>query len=99
MTMPLVVPTSPIAGVPVSAPVLVLNDAHAGLFAMLNVNELPSGSLAVGVNAYAVPGITAVEGEPLIVGARFAGALTVIANAASDALRVPSLTVMTMPLD
>jgi hypothetical protein len=39
-------------GVPVSAPLLVLNEAQEGLFAMLKVRVVPgSASLAVGVNA------------------------------------------------
>jgi len=36
-------------GVPLSRPVVELNVAHAGLFVILKVNALPSGSDAVGV--------------------------------------------------
>ena len=86
MTMPAVVPTSPAPGVPDSAPVLVLNAAHAGLFVMLKVSVLPSGSLAVGVNAYAFPGMTVIPGVPLIVGTRFCCALTVSVNAGIDTI-------------
>ena len=50
MTMLLNVPTLLDVGVPWSRPVVVLNVAQLGLFAMLNVSVPPSGSLAVGVN-------------------------------------------------
>jgi hypothetical protein len=48
-----------------------------------------------------VPAVTFVVGVPEIVGARFAAALTVIVNPASEAVPpvLPSLTVMTMPLN
>jgi len=42
--------TSLAVGVPCSRPVVVLNVAHAGLLVIENVNESPSGSLAVGWN-------------------------------------------------
>jgi len=99
MTMPVVVPTSPAPGVPASKPVAVLNVAHAGRFAMLNVNVLPSGSLAVGRNEYGVPGSTDPAGLPEIVGARFVVPLvplTVIPKAGSEAPAAPSLTPITM---
>ena len=99
ITMPVVIPTSPAPGVPCSKPVEVLNVAHAGRFAMLNVSVLPSASAAVGRNEYSVPCSTDVAGAPEIVGARFVGTLvplTVIANAGSEALAEPSLALMTM---
>ena len=43
-------PTWAVEGVPVSAPLEVLNVAHDGLFWIANVSALPSGSFAVGVN-------------------------------------------------
>ena len=46
------VPTFAAVGVPSSRPVLVLNVAHAGRFAIENVSGLLFGSLAVGVNVY-----------------------------------------------
>ncbi len=50
MTIPLVVPTSALVGVPVKAPVLVLKLAQVGLLAMLKVKVVPrSSSFAVGV--------------------------------------------------
>src|SRR5215831_3695872 len=77
-------------GVPLSCPVLVLNVAHDGLPAMLNVSAVPvSGSLAVGVNVYAVPTEALVGGVPEIVGAVFG---TVIENAGSAVVALPSLT-------
>jgi hypothetical protein len=94
MTMPLVAPTCPAPGVPESRPVAVSNVAQAGGFVMLNVRGLPSGSLAVGVNVYAVPCMTAVAGVPLIVGARFGGELTTIENGASAVVSWPSLTLI-----
>ena len=48
ITMLLNVPTLLAVGVPCSRPVVVLNVAHDGRFAIENVNGLPSGSLAVG---------------------------------------------------
>ena len=44
------VPTFVAPGVPCSAPVFALNVAHAGRFAIVNVNALPSASVAVGWN-------------------------------------------------
>jgi len=43
------VPTSPLPGVPVSAPVLELKLVHDGSFCIENVSVLPAGSLALGV--------------------------------------------------
>jgi hypothetical protein len=91
-------PTFEALGVPDKRPVVVLNAAHDGLFAMLNVSALPFGSLAVGVNAYALPAVTERAGEPLIVGGELpdVAALTAIEKAGSDALALPSLTVILM---
>ncbi len=82
------VPVCALLGVPDSLPVVVLNAAQAGLFAMLNVSVLPSGSRAVGVNAYATPVRTEVGGVPEIVGGWFVvpEVLTVIENAGSEAV-------------
>ncbi len=49
ITIPDVVPALVLVGVPVSAPVPVLNVAQLGLLAILNVSVLPFGSLAVGL--------------------------------------------------
>jgi hypothetical protein len=49
-------------------PVLPLNVAQAGLFAMLKRNRSLLTSLAKGVNAYAEPATAVVTGVPLIVG-------------------------------
>ena len=43
-------PASALPGVPLNLPVVVLNEAQAGLFEMLNEIVSLSGSLAVGVN-------------------------------------------------
>src|SRR5687768_10421556 len=84
-------------GVPCSRPVVTLNVAHVGRLAIENVNELPSGSAAVAWNAYAVPCVAVVGGEPEIVGGRLlVAAVTVIANAGSEAEPAPSLTEITM---
>ena len=82
-------------GVPCSAPVLILNVAQVGRLLILNVSVPPSGSFAVGVNAYAVPTVAVVGGVPEIVGGWFA-ALTMIENAGNDADALPSLTLITM---
>ena len=47
------VPTFAAAGVPVRRPVVALNVAQLGRFAIANVSVPPSGSLAVGANEYA----------------------------------------------
>jgi hypothetical protein len=51
-------------GVPDKRPVVGENVAHAGRFWILNVSTSPSGSLAVGVNEYAWPAVTVVNGCP-----------------------------------
>jgi hypothetical protein len=48
------------------------------------------------VNVYAVPAVTLVGGVPLIVGARFGAACTLIANAGSEVDARPSLTEIMM---
>jgi hypothetical protein len=54
-----------------------LNAAQAGLLVMENDMLRPAGSLAVGVNEYAVPAVTLVAGVPEIVGGSGAETLTV----------------------
>ncbi len=95
------VPTFAVAGMPLSCPVVVLNVAHEGLLEMANVSVLPSASDAAGWNEYCAPACTVVAGVPVILGGVLVGgaagiAVTVIANAASATLVVPSLTLMTM---
>jgi hypothetical protein len=48
---PRYVPTCASDGVPVNRPLAESNTAHTGFASMLNVNESPSGSAAVGVKA------------------------------------------------
>ena len=88
------VPICASVGVPLRRPVEVLKDAHAGLFEMLKVRESPFESLAAGVNEYAEPTPTEVEGVPEILGAllEVEPALTTIENAGSDVVARPSLT-------
>ena len=58
---------------------------------------MPCGSVAVGVKLYAEPAVTAVAGVPRIVGGPSTDcAETVMLKAGSEALAVPSLTVITM---
>jgi len=95
------VPACVAAGVPVSEPVAVLKIAQDGLFATLNASALPSASLALGVNAYALPVVTAVGGVPEMTGAVFTGAatgaaVTVTLNAGRELRRAPSETLMPM---
>jgi hypothetical protein len=86
-------PVVPAGGVPDSRPVLVSNAAQLGLPAIENVNVLPSGSLAVGTNVYAVPASTLVIGTPEITGGRFVGGgVTRIVKAGSGTATRPSLT-------
>ncbi len=83
---------------PDKRPVELLNDAQAGLFEILNVKESPFASLAVGVNEYAEPTATEVEGVPEIFGAVLdvEAALTAIENEGSEVVVLPSLTRMRM---
>lgn len=88
------VPTCASVGVPLNRPVEVLKDAHAGLFEMLNVSESPFESLAVGVNEYADPTPTEVDGVPEIVGAALEvePEVTASENAGKDRRDLPSAT-------
>jgi hypothetical protein len=103
MTMLVYVPTFAVAGVPVRAPEAVVNAAQLGIFWMLKVSASPSASDAEGVKLYAVPAVAEVPGVPDIVGGWLDGggddpadAATVIVNALSDAVALPSLTLITM---
>jgi hypothetical protein len=97
ITMPEYVPTLVLVGVPVSAPVDVLKLAQAGLPEILNVNALPSGSEAVGWNAYDEPTVTLAAGVPEITGALLGGASTVTLKGASDEDIIPSDTEIAIP--
>jgi hypothetical protein len=79
-------------GVPWIRPLLAVNVAQAGRFAIENVRVSPFASLAVGVKEYIVPTWTDVGGDPEIVGGAFGAAVTVIVNAGSEVVAVPSLT-------
>ena len=87
------VPAFADVGVPESRPVDVLNVAHDGAFWMLNVSVSPFGSEAVGWKLYVAPTLAVVAGVPLMRGAL---ALAVIVNAGSEAVRLPSLTLIMM---
>src|SRR5262249_24587839 len=62
-----------------------LNDAQVGLFVIEYDSVSLSVSLPVGVKEYAEPAVTVVGGVPVIVGALFGAAVTVIVKAASEA--------------
>jgi hypothetical protein len=69
VTLILMLPKVPAAeGVPVSAPVAVLNDAQFGMCWMLKVSIAPVPAVVVGVKEYAVPTVAVVAGVPEIVG-------------------------------
>src|SRR5579862_9206859 len=80
ITIFLNVPAFALDGVPASLPELLLKLAHDGRFATENVSGLPSGSLALGVNAYSAPSATLVAGVPLITGGGSVGRFTWIEN-------------------
>jgi hypothetical protein len=97
------VPTCEAVGVPLKRPFDVLKVAQDGRFEMLNVSRSPLGSLAVGVNEYALPTRTDVAGDPEIVGALVeggggvvVGVPAVIVNAGSRAVVLPSVTLIWM---
>jgi hypothetical protein len=74
-TLMMMLPKVPLTvGVPVNAPVVVLNDAQFGRFWTLKTSAAPAPPTAVGVNAYAVPTVAVVRGVPEMVG----GTLTVV---------------------
>ena len=77
-------------------PVAVSKEAHAGLFATVNVSRSPSGSDAVGLKEYGRPVTAAVTGLPLMTGARLATAVAVMEKLASEALKAPSDTLIAM---
>ena len=94
------VPVCALLGVPDSLPVVVLNVAQAGLFVMLNVSVLPSGSLRGRRERVRAPVFTDVGGVPEIVGGWFVPlpeALTVIEKRRERRVPpLPSLTLMMM---
>ena len=96
ITMGPKLPAEPAGGVPLRLPVLLLNASHAGLPVTLKVSALPSASDADGWKLYATPSVTVVVGLPPMVGGVFALAVTVSVNAGSEALALPSDTVITM---
>lgn len=79
MTIPDVVPISADVGVPVSAPVPMLNFAHAGLFVMLKSMQSTSlsASITVGTKLYLTPTCAVVDGVPVMNGATSGGGTTV----------------------
>lgn len=97
ITMPDVVPACALVGVPESLPVEVLKLAQEGLFLIEKVMPWPSGSEATGWNTYWEPAVTFGAGVPEIVGARLVDPVTVMENRGSAALKLPSLTLITIP--
>ena len=97
ITIPVVMLTSLLPGVPMSAPVVVLKLAQLGLLLMLNVSGSLSGSLAVGAKLYEASCTTLVAGVPDIIGASLR-LITSILKAGSVTLNSPSLTLITIPV-
>src|SRR5690606_10781894 len=64
------VPTCDALGVPVNAPVVVLNEAHAGRLVIDQLSARPSGSEPDGRKLYALPTAIEVAGVPVTTGAR-----------------------------
>lgn len=92
MTMPDVVPTCELAGVPLKRPVDLLKLAHAGLLVIEKTSGSPFESLAVGWKLYATPLFTVVRGLPEMVGAALYLETARTENAGSAALLEPSVT-------
>ena len=69
MTMPVINPVSPLAGVPESSPVVGSKLAQEGLVRIEKVKRSPSGSFADGLNKYLFPSVTCCIGIPEILGA------------------------------
>src|SRR5215470_14038352 len=95
LTLMTILPYAPAwaaVGVPESMPLVALKVAHAGRFWIEKVSAVPAGALVVGWNEYALPEVTCVGGLPEMV----SGAVTLIANGASEAESCPSLTLITM---
>jgi hypothetical protein len=85
-----VVPTEPLGGVPVIAPVCWFKAAQDGRFVALNCSASPLASLAVGVKLYEDPAVTEVVGWPEMVGAELlAVAAEVPGELATEALSLP----------
>ena len=83
---------------PDSRPVDASKPAQTGRFCTAKDNVAPSGSEALGWNAYACPAITAPEGEPLMTGGSSTRGVVPsisIVNAGSAALICQSLTPIT----
>jgi len=97
ITIPVVIPTSLVDGVPDNVPVEELKVLQFGALVMEKVRLSLSTSFAIGVNKYATLSNTEVAGVPLIVGAVLL-LFTVILKAANEALAVPSLTLITIPV-
>jgi hypothetical protein len=72
IVIPPKVPTSAAAGLPESAPDVVLKIAQAGLLAIEKVNLAPAAAVTVGSKAYGVPAATTAGGVPAIAGALWA---------------------------
>ena len=98
MTIPVEVPTSVAAGVPLRLPLAGLKVAHEGLPVIEKASVPPLGLEAVGWNEYPLPATTVVAGVPVIVGGgAVVDPVTVIENAGRAADARPLLTLITMP--
>src|SRR5690606_8660165 len=106
-----VVPTCETPGAPVRRPVWVLNAVHGGWFVTENVRRRRSGSLAAGRKCQVVRAMAVVGAKPEITGGRLpvpasvggrsllppaAGWRIWIEKAGSEAVCLPSLTLMTI---
>jgi hypothetical protein len=93
------VPTSALVGTSDNWQRVLLKTAHAGGFWIEHLSSSPFGSEMVAMKLYQTPTLAVVEGTPEIRGGEFVPELvpvTVIENAGSDAVDVPSLTLMRM---
>ena len=100
ITISLYVPTSPLSGIPVNAPVSVAKSAQSGVPVIEYIRVVfASASAPLGVNEYATSSLTVVDGVPVIVGASFVFTTSIVKAAKLTASELLSVTLITISSD